>query len=238
MSDGMKRVDSPIDGVIPQTLPAPGTVQKEVTMEVTEDSNAPVGAPGFQFPTEDFRDPAARTSYLQTTICRSLLTYVLPTVLIVFGAQNLSDKKCDTLDDGIGIAQWMFISGIVNVVFVTLGIWAAYKRANYIGEVQNEIGTEPSTYTEEDVLRVNEYVTRKTKCIATCSCCVTCFALAVFIYGCVVVFEDHPDDSGCSKNVHAFGFWLIIIQLALTGLFLCCFCFCLPFCLAGVSLSN
>merc|ERR1711988_827928 len=136
--------------------------------------------------------------------CMCMLAVVTFNVLfLIFGATHLNNKHCDPLDDGVGIAEWMMVMGIMGLI--SLCCQCGQAGIGVMG------GSGPSGETEGAA-------TKPAMFLQLCNCLFTIFAFCWFIYGCVVVFEDHPDDSGCPGEVHEFGFIYLIITFCVMGL--------------------
>merc|ERR1711871_1540610 len=55
-------------------------------------------------------------------LCQSSCSLAVCILFIVYSKDYLDDTNCDTLDDGVGIAQWMFVMGIFGIVMIGIQI--------------------------------------------------------------------------------------------------------------------
>ena len=133
-------------------------------------------------------------NYCAQSVCVMALFLVVPILQIYYGALHLDNKSCDTLDNGIGIAQWMLGMGCLLALLVVVTVCLAYFGCNH---------DHPTRY-----------------CFYILPLLLVHFGF--LIYGAVVVFSDHPNDTKCPGEIHMFGFVLVIIQLIVPV--------CLPFC--------
>jgi len=144
------------------------------------------------------------TKTKQQLICEKLIsmscTLVVPILMIVYGGKHLDNKTCDSLDDGVGIAQWLFISGIYSICSM-IYTWIVLLMSHDTNE-----GVQSPCPTVTAVIQLLLLV----------------FNICWTIYGAVVTFEDHPDDSHCPNEVHVFAFVVVIIQLVVYSCFCCC----------------
>merc|ERR1712094_1517 len=139
--------------------------------------------------------------------CGLLPWFILNLLYCIFGGQHINNKSCDPLNDGVGIAQWMLISGIFG--FITMcctggSVFIAGKGAT-ASSPEGAAGA-----------------TGAGGILTLCNGCLGLFQLAWTIYGMVVIFKDHPDESGCPGEVHMFGFVMMIISFVSIGLFCIC----------------
>merc|ERR1712205_228402 len=141
--------------------------------------------------------------------CGLLPWFILNLLYCIFGGQHINNKSCDPLNDGVGIAQWMLISGIFG--FITMCCLCAGGYAVKGGAMASaaEGGAAAGGATTISGL---------------CLCCIGLFVLAWNIYGMVVIFKDHPDVSGCPGEVHMVGYVMMIITFVMMGLSCICGC--------------
>lgn len=140
---------------------------------------------------------------------------VLAILFIVNSERNLQNTSCDPLDDGLGIAQWMYYMGFCLCVLV-LGICFCPPWELALNEAEQE-SVEASMPTP---LGSSTNTSRSGRiCFIKGLWAVVVVALAGWwMYGLVVIFYDHPDESGCPTEVHAFGYYLSISVLSIAGL--------------------
>merc|ERR1712080_357671 len=125
--------------------------------------------------------------YMGLAVCLPAMCYMIyPIVLIILSHAHLDDTECDTVDNGVGIAQWMYGMGICNAI---IGCTACVPSFYIV--VTSQMGADTI---------VNKFAM---PCVALCACLGFCFQLGWVIYGSMVVFKDHPDDTGCPLHVHA-----------------------------------
>ena len=138
--------------------------------------------------------------------------------MILLSHAHLDDTRCDTLGDGIGIAQWMFGLGVSNfIVSILLMILSCS-----VGLAAGLAGTatmECWCSTFESFVEC-AYL-KGIPCIVGV---VFCFQVGWVIYGSVVVFMDHPDVSGCPSTIHLHAFIVLIITYVIMGLGICIAC--------------
>merc|ERR1711903_330486 len=48
--------------------------------------------------------------------CYFFPSFIINLLYCIFGGQHINNKSCDPLNDGVGIAQWMLISGIFGFI--------------------------------------------------------------------------------------------------------------------------
>ena len=135
---------------------------------------------------------------------------------------------------GVGIAQWMFGLGVSNLVISGMIMVFACAFCGYcdFGNSQNFNNIAGVGYCLVGLVLCFQVIFSDHRShapysfiyiLCVCACVRVCHTLEVgwVIYGSVVVFMDHPDETGCPASIHAHAFWLLIITYGILGIGIC-----------------
>ena len=136
---------------------------------------------------------------------------VLGILFVTFGEKHLENQSCDSLDDGVGIAQWMYYMGFCLLSLVTLLCFCPPWQL--VQPNDDDPGAATLDPPPTPARSANGHI----HCIkGTWALLVLC-TTGWFLYGAVVVFYDHPNESGCPEEVHSFAYHLILSMLVISG---------------------
>ena len=123
--------------------------------------------------------------------------WVLVTMQIIVGFASIGDSRCDPLDNGVGIPEYLVATGFGKLVSGVF--WVIFYRELFMPD-DHGAGTILSTHR----LRQMVYFL---------------FSLeAVFIfYGFVVTFHSRLSESECPTFVHAFSVLTLVLLTIVTG---------------------